>query len=100
MSDVPRPTAIEVLEIRTIDRGNLRAFAKLRLGSVVIHGCRVIQQPGQKAWVALPQIPGRAKADGSGAGWFPVIEIVNRDLLDRVRSAVLEAWEAKQAQVA
>jgi DNA-binding cell septation regulator SpoVG len=95
----PRPTPIEVLEVRAVDRGNLRAFAKVRLGAVVIHGLRVIRQPGQKAWCALPQIPGRAKADGSGAGWYPVIEIVNRDLLDRVCAAVLEAWEAKTAQI-
>jgi hypothetical protein len=33
-----------------------------------------------------------AKADGSGAGWYPVIEITNPELLARVRAAVLEAW--------
>jgi hypothetical protein len=77
-------TAADVLEVRRLEgHGNLRAFAKVRLGAVVIHGCRVIQQPGQKAWVALPQVPARAKADGSGAGWYPVIEIT---------TAVLEAW--------
>jgi DNA-binding cell septation regulator SpoVG len=88
-----RPTALEVLEVKPVTgRGNLKAFARVRLGAVVIHGCRVIQQPGQKAWVALPQVPARAKADGSGAGWYPVIEITNPELLARVRAAVLEAW--------
>jgi hypothetical protein len=56
----------------------------------------VIQQPGQKAWVALPQTPARQRADGSGSGWFPVVEITNRDVLDRVREAVLAAWEQRQ----
>jgi DNA-binding cell septation regulator SpoVG len=86
--------SIEVLEVRRLTGdGNLKAFAKIRIGAVVIHSCRVIQQPSQRAWVALPQVPARAKADGSGAGWFPVVEIVNPDLLARVRAAILEAWE-------
>jgi DNA-binding cell septation regulator SpoVG len=85
---------IEVLEVRRVDAGNLRAFAKIKLGCVVIHGCRIVQQPGQKAWVALPQTPARKKADGSGAGWFPVVEITRRDVLDDLRDAVLRAWES------
>jgi DNA-binding cell septation regulator SpoVG len=93
-----RPTSIEVLELRTVDgMGNLKAFA--RLGAVVIHGCRVIQQPRQKAWVALPQQPARRKADGTDWGWYPVVEIVNPELLARVRAAVLEAWAEKERQV-
>ena len=53
---------IEVLEVRRIEGcGNLRAFAEVKLGCVLIHGCRVIQQPGQRPWVALPQVPARKK---------------------------------------
>jgi DNA-binding cell septation regulator SpoVG len=85
--------AIEVLEVQRISSGNLKAFAKVRIGAVIIHGCRIVQQPGQKAWVALPQTPARKKADGSGAGWFPVIEIISKDLKARVDAAILEAWE-------
>jgi DNA-binding cell septation regulator SpoVG len=88
---------IQVIEVRRIEgHGNLRAFAKVRLGPVVIHGCRVIQQPGQRPWVALPQVPARKKADGTGSGWFPVIEITRRVLLDQVRDAVLEACSARK----
>jgi DNA-binding cell septation regulator SpoVG len=95
------PAPIEVLEIRRLpDTGNLKGFAKVRLGPVVIHGCRVIQQPGQKAWVALPQTPARAKADGSGAGWFPVVEITSKDLMPRVRDAVLDAWQRSLSRAA
>jgi DNA-binding cell septation regulator SpoVG len=87
-------TAIEVLEVRRLsDGGNLKAFAKVKLGCVVIHGCRIIQQDGQRPWVALPQQPARRKADGSGSGWYPVVEITRRELMDQVRDAVLEAWE-------
>ena len=85
---------IEVLEVRRMDgSGNLKAFAKVKLGCIVIHSCRIVQQPGQKAWVALPQVPARPKSDGSGGGWFPVVEITNRTVMDQLRDAVLEAWE-------
>jgi DNA-binding cell septation regulator SpoVG len=91
---------IEVLDVRLLTGpGNLKAFATVRLGAVVIHGCRVIQQPQQKPSVALPQTPARPKADGSGSGWYPIIEITSRDLMNRVRDAVLAAWEgARQRQ--
>ena len=56
---------------------------------MILHRCRVIQQDGQRPWVT----PARAKADGTGAGWFPVIEITNRTVMDQIRDAVLEAWE-------
>jgi DNA-binding cell septation regulator SpoVG len=89
---------IEVLEVRRLTGdGNLKAFAKVRLGAVVIHGCRVIQQPGQRAWMALPQVPARKGPDSKGgSGWFPVVEITSADLLARVRAAVIEAWERDQ----
>jgi DNA-binding cell septation regulator SpoVG len=90
--------AIEVLEVRRLTgEGNLRAFANVRLGCIIIHGVRVIQQPNQRPWVALPQVPARKKADGTGSGWFPVIEITNPALFERVKAAVLEAWAAHQA---
>jgi hypothetical protein len=53
-----------------------------------------VQQDGRRAWVAMPQTPARRKADGSGAGWFPVVEITRKELMDAVRDAVLAAWEA------
>jgi DNA-binding cell septation regulator SpoVG len=84
--------AIEVLEVRRVDAGNLKAFATVELGCVILHGCRVIQQDGQRPWVPLPQTPARAKADDTGAGWFPVIEITNRTVMDQFRDAVHEAW--------
>jgi hypothetical protein len=54
-TEVEMAAAIEVLEIKPLpDAGSLKALAKVRLGCVVLHGCRVIQQSGQKARVALP----------------------------------------------
>lgn len=86
-AQAPRPSAIQVLEVRTLEgMGNLRAFVTVKLGAVVIHGCRVIQQPNQKAWVSLPQ-------QKSGERYYSVVEITRKELLEQVKSAVLEAWE-------
>jgi DNA-binding cell septation regulator SpoVG len=91
---------VEVLEVRRVDAGSLKAFAKVKLGCIVLHGCRVVQQDGQKAWVALPQTPLRKRADGSGGGWMAVVEITNRQVMDQLRDAVLEAWQAGEDQPA
>jgi hypothetical protein len=72
--------------------GALKAFVTVKVGCVEIDDCRVVQQDGQRAWCSLPQVPVRAKADGSGAGWRSIIRITNPDVLARVRSAVLAAW--------
>jgi DNA-binding cell septation regulator SpoVG len=52
----------------------------------VIHGAKVIQQEGQRAWVGMP-------SQKSGERWSPVVEVVSESLRDRIRGAVLEAWE-------
>jgi hypothetical protein len=83
---------VEVLELRRVENAGKKVFAKVRLGCIVIHGCRVVQQPEQKPWVALPQTPARKEADGAGSGCFPVVAITDRNVLDQVRDAVLEAW--------
>ena len=85
--------AIEVLEIRPVDNcGNVRAFVKLRLGGLVIHGVKVVSQEGQKAWCALPQTK-------SGDRWYPVVEITSKPLKERVSAAVLDAWQASRQEV-
>jgi hypothetical protein len=45
---------VEVLEIKPIENGNLKAFVKLKIGDVVFHDFRIVQQAGQKAWVSAP----------------------------------------------
>ena len=81
---------IEVLSMRAITgAGNLRGLVTVRLGALVIHGWRVIQQPDQRAWVSVPQ---QQNHDGR---WFPLVEVRNPDLLAEVRRSVLEAWEQR-----
>ena len=76
-------TVIKVTPVRT--PGNLRAFADIIIGPLVIHSCRVIQQPGQRPWVAMPQTQ-----DAAGR-WYPVIRTDDDNLRQAVRDRVLAA---------
>lgn len=54
MNTNPYLSKITVSKITPLNQGNLKAFANIRLGEVMtINGCRIIQQPGQRAYVAL-----------------------------------------------
>ena len=61
---------VKVTEIlRVQDRGSLRAFVTVVIGPWTIGGCRIIQQPGQGTYVALPQ---HKAPDGR---YYPMIRI-------------------------
>lgn len=90
---IPRDgLTVTCLSIKSVQNpGNLRAFADIRVGPLVIHGARVIQQPGQQPWVAMPQ----TQADDGR--WFPCLRTDDEDLRHQVRDRVLTA--AKSAGV-
>jgi DNA-binding cell septation regulator SpoVG len=84
-------TSIEVVAIRPLPAaGNLKAFASVRLGDVTIHDCRVIQQPGQRAWVSMSQ---REYTTDDRERRFSVIVELTDALKKEVSRAVLAAWE-------
>ena len=46
---------INVLKVTPWKDGNLRALAVVQVGPITIHNCRIIQEPGKRAYVAGPQ---------------------------------------------
>ena len=80
---------IAVLTIRPAARGNLRGFADVRIGELVVKDLRVIQQPGQRAWVSPPQKEW-LKPDGT-RGYAPLVEF-SPALKATIESMVLDAW--------
>lgn len=83
------PTPIEVLNIRPCGGGgNLRAFATVRVGALVIADCRIVQQPGQRPWVSMP-------VRERGGRFLPIVRIVSDSLKTRINEVVLAAWESK-----
>jgi Signal peptidase, peptidase S26 len=70
--------------------GNVRAFVSVRIGDVSILGCKIVQQPGQRPWVAMPDR--QWVADDGTTRWSPVIKLSN-PLKRRLDDAVLAVWE-------
>jgi DNA-binding cell septation regulator SpoVG len=85
----PAGATIEVVSVRHVENaGNLKAFATVRAGCLKLHGWRIIRQPGQRAWVSVPQ-----ELDREGR-WHNQIEVTNPAVLEAIREAILHAWEA------
>lgn len=83
---------IEVLSIKPVSRcGNLKAFVDIRIGALEIHGLRVVQQLGQRAYVSLPVVEYTRRDDGQRA-FAPLIRIHDPVLDVAIRQAVLDAW--------
>jgi DNA-binding cell septation regulator SpoVG len=78
--------AIQVVALRKLDGGGaVKAFCDIKLGGITLKGCKIVQQDGQRAWVAMPSTK-------TAHGWQNVVE-VTKELRDRLTTVVLEAWE-------
>ena len=86
---------IEILEIRpSTNAGTVRAYVTVRLGGVTIHGCKLVQQAGQAAWLAMPD---RSYTDAGGKQkWAAVVEL-SPELRRRVSDATIAEWERQCA---
>jgi DNA-binding cell septation regulator SpoVG len=85
--------AIEVLAIRrSAGTTSVKAFVDIRIGAVEINGCKIVQQEGQCAWLAMPSIK-------TERAWQNAVEITGRDLKQRITDVVLEAWERSRCEV-
>lgn len=82
---------IEVIKIKSIEKGNFRGFADVQVGEIEIRGFRIIQQPGQDAWVSVPQTE-YIKDDEKR--YYNII-VLPDDLKREVESAVLSAWRER-----
>lgn len=81
---------IFVRELRRLpDAGSLRAVATVDVGPWTIRGCRVIEQAGQAAYVAMPQ-----ERTHKGR-FFPVLTITNQRLQARLEAAVLASYAGR-----
>lgn len=73
----------------THQAGNIKAFATIKIGEALeIRGVKIIQQPGQKPWVALPDRP---RTDGQG--YAAIVKALDERLAEEISHVVLLAWQ-------
>lgn len=73
-----------------VGKGNLKAFIDIVIGDYIsIHGCRVIQQEGQRPWVSMPQ--SEHVKDGQKK-YYTVIKILDKRLKHDIHEAILAAY--------
>ena len=71
--------------------GALQALVSVRVGSVIFHDFRVVQQEGKRAWVSVPQ---QSWVDEeTGERRFKNLIELPRELKKKVDAVVLEAYE-------
>ena len=88
---------IDVIGIRRIDRGRLRAYADVKFGDgVIVRDFPIISGEGQRPFVGVPR---RTWTEDGQKFHVPLVELVN-GLREQVRDAVLARWadEEKHAQ--
>ena len=91
MAPNPWTAKLSVSAIHPVSSGNVKAFVSVKIGdALTIHGCKVVQQPGQRAYVALPQNERNGK-------YFPAIESHDPRFQEALSIAVLAAWNETQS---
>jgi DNA-binding cell septation regulator SpoVG len=81
---------IEVIAISPLaNAGNLKAVVSVRLGGVIIHDCKIIQQPNQHAWVSLPQ----REYQQDGERKYKAVVEMTEPLRRELSRIVLATWE-------
>ncbi len=81
---------IAVEQIREVKgKGNLRAMADVRVGRMLIRGCRVVQEEGKAAWVSMPVI----SWEEDGETRYKTMLELPPDWKKAVSDAVLKAWD-------
>ena len=83
---------IEILDIRPVIRGNLRAFADVQVGAFELHGLRIIQQPNQRPFIHFPMVE---YEQGGQRLYAPVIRLHDAKLEKDIKAKVLAAWQSQ-----
>ena len=85
---------IRVVDLRFVDsNGPLKAFVGVRVGDWVISDWRIIQKPGQRAWVSYPQITWK---DADGKVKYKSLISIPGELKQKIDIAILSAWEEEK----
>lgn len=85
---------MQILNMRKIAAGNIKAFFTLDLIKLKIHGCKLIQQPGQKMWCRMPD---EKYTDKNGnVKYKNIVEISDIPLIGRITTAAVAEYEKSE----
>lgn len=97
-TQAPRRKAppFEVVDLRLTDNaGSLRAYATVRIGPLLVHDFRIIQQAGQAVWVSVPQ---KVWNTPQGERKFSPLLELPADWKQPLADAVIAAWREHEQQ--
>ena len=78
---------IEILNVKMVNKGALKAFFDIQLGGLTINGCRVIQDGNKKPWVSPPQ---REWTDKNGKKSYIAVVVWNDSIKEKVGDVVFK----------
>ena len=85
---------IKVIEVKAMNNDRpLKAFASVQVGDWIIYEWRIVQQPGQRAWVSVPQVSWK---DQDGKVKYKALLSIPGELRQRIEVAILSAWEREK----
>ncbi len=73
------------------DRGALKAFVEIQVGSFLITDCRIIQENGKRLWVSMPVLS--YKNEHGTVRYKTLIQISDKNLKNEIAQTVIKAWE-------
>jgi hypothetical protein len=83
-------TAIEVTELKTVNGGNVKAYVSVRVGDWEIHNFRIIQKPGQVAWIQAPETTWKGQ---NGKIYYRQLLTLPAEMMQRITVRILSRWE-------
>jgi DNA-binding cell septation regulator SpoVG len=80
----------QVIGIKPLtNAGALRAYATIKVGGLIIHDVRIVQEEGKEAWICSPQVSWTAP-DGTRK-YKPILEFPDK-WKSPLRDVVIAAW--------
>jgi hypothetical protein len=83
---------IEVVELRAVQKGCLKAFVDVLVGDFEIRGLRIIQQPNQRPFIHFPMVE---YEQGGQRLYAPVIRLHDAKLEKDIKAKVLAACQSQ-----
>jgi DNA-binding cell septation regulator SpoVG len=84
---------VTVERIRLLPNGKpLKGFADVQIGEILVRDFRIIQDSGQRAYVASPQISWRDPADGT-IRFKTIIKLLSNEMKGAIEVAILSEFQ-------